>query len=44
MGSKLLELVAAERCGSRQYQQGQKWLRKFHGQQVLKRMLEGLSR
>lgn len=44
MGSELLELVAAERCEGRQYKQGQKWLRKVHGQQVLEWMLEGLSR
>ena len=44
MDSELLGFVATGRSGGRQYQQGQKWLRKVHGQQVLKWILEGLSR
>lgn len=44
MGGELLELVAAERCGGRQYQQGHQRLRKVYGQQVLKWIVEGVSR
>lgn len=29
--SKLPELFATERCGDKQYQQGQNWFRKVHG-------------
>lgn len=31
VGSELLELVVAERCGGRRDQYSQKWLRKVHG-------------